>query len=96
MKKTDRPIANPVAVLREEFDDWAVLFDPDSASAVGINPVGVAIWKQLNGKRDVEEICSVIRDSFEVTPDTVHEEIVSFLDALIERGFVGLELKRGS
>ncbi len=30
----------PVADLREEFDDWAVLFNPDTAQAVGINPVG--------------------------------------------------------
>jgi hypothetical protein len=27
------PIANPLIVLREEFDDWAILFDPDTGSA---------------------------------------------------------------
>ena len=25
-----RLVANPAIVLREEFDDWAILFDPDS------------------------------------------------------------------
>lgn len=25
-KKRDRPTANPTVVLREEFDDWAILF----------------------------------------------------------------------
>ena len=28
MEQTDRPIANPILVLREEFDDWAVLLIP--------------------------------------------------------------------
>ena len=50
---SDLPIANPVCVLREEFDDWAVLFNPDTADAVGINPVGVAVWKLMDGRRDL-------------------------------------------
>ncbi|RPJ51839.1 MAG: SynChlorMet cassette protein ScmD, partial [Acidobacteria bacterium] len=49
MKQMDRPIANPTVVLREEFDDWAVLFNPDTAAAVGTNPVGVAVWKRMDG-----------------------------------------------
>jgi hypothetical protein len=28
------PIANPVAVLREEFDDWAVLLNPATAACL--------------------------------------------------------------
>jgi hypothetical protein len=43
------PVAKSVVVLREEFDEWAVLYNPDTADAVGINPVGVAIWKLLDG-----------------------------------------------
>ena len=43
-------LANPVAVLREEFEDAAVLFDPDTGEGYGLNPVGVFIWKLLDGK----------------------------------------------
>jgi len=32
----DKPIPNPFVVLREEFDDWAILFNPDNARAVGL------------------------------------------------------------
>ena len=49
MSRADRPIANPLSVLREEFDDWALLFDPDSGKVVGLNPVSVFIWKRLDG-----------------------------------------------
>ena len=93
MDQTDRPIANPIVVLREEFDDWAVLYNPDTADAVGINPVGVAVWKWMDGKRSLDEIVSEIRSNFEATPDAVFEEIAAFVNMLAENGFVGLELK---
>jgi SynChlorMet cassette protein ScmD len=93
MNRTDRPIANPIVVLREEFDDWAVLFNPDTADAVGTNPVGVAVWKRMDGKRSLEEIVSEIGNSFENTPETAFKEIDAFVNTLAENGFVGLELE---
>ncbi len=30
MNPEDKPIANPMIVFREEFDDWAVLFNPET------------------------------------------------------------------
>jgi SynChlorMet cassette protein ScmD len=94
MNQRDRPIANPIVVLREEFDDWAVLFNPDTADAVGTNPVGVAVWKLMDGKRSLEDIVSEIKNSFEDTPDASCKEIVAFVNRLAENGFVGLELER--
>jgi SynChlorMet cassette protein ScmD len=94
MDRTERPIANPVVVLREEFDDWAVLFHPDTAYAVGTNPVGVAIWKRMDGKRSLEEIASEIKSLFADAPDAASQEIEAFVSRLAENGFVGLE--RGS
>ncbi len=93
MNQTDRPIANPIVVLREEFDDWAVLFNPDTADAVGTNPVGVAVWKRMDGKRSIEDIVSKIKSSFEDTPDAAGREIAAFIDTLAETGFAGLELE---
>ena len=54
MSHTDKPIANPLIVLREEFDDWAILFDPDSGDAFGLNPIGVHIWKD-EAEGDLQE-----------------------------------------
>jgi SynChlorMet cassette protein ScmD len=93
MNQTDRPIANPIVVLREEFDDWAVLFNPDTADAMGTNPVGVAVWKRMDGKRSLEDIVSEIKNNFEDIPDAAFKEIATFVDTLAENGFVGLELE---
>jgi SynChlorMet cassette protein ScmD len=87
------PIPNPVAVLREEFDDWAVLFNPDTAQAVGINPVGVTVWKLMDGKRSVDELVSQIKDHYDEVPETAREDIDAFIKNLTKGGFVGYEVK---
>ncbi len=92
---TDKPIANPLAVLREEFDDWAVLFNPETAKAVGINPVGVAAWKRMDGRHTVEEIIADIKHDFADVPDTVQSDVTAFVHQLEESGFIGYEVSPG-
>lgn len=88
-----KPIANPVAVLREEFDEWALLFNPDTAEVVATNPVGAAVWKLLDGRNDLESILTEIREQFAAVPEVADQEIGAFIDDLAARGFVGYELE---
>ncbi|MFA6444079.1 MAG: PqqD family peptide modification chaperone [Sterolibacterium sp.] len=92
MNQIGRPIANPIVVLRVEFDDWAVLFNPDTAAAVGINPVGVAVWRGMDGKSGIEEIVAEINRNFEEVSTDALEEISEFVGVLAEQGFVGFDL----
>ena len=91
MSDTDRPQANPVAVLREEADDWAILFNPDTNDAFGINPVGVAIWKAIDGRRDAAGIADAAREQFDDVPDTYRDDVLDFIRKLERMGFVGYE-----
>lgn len=93
MTALDQPIPNPVAVLREEFDDWAVLFNPDTAQAVGLNPAGVVVWKLLDGRRTPGEIAAHLGEQFEGVRDGASDEVAAFLADLAEGGFVGYELE---
>ena len=95
MNKTgsERYVRNPHVVLREEFDDWAVLFNPDTGKAVGVNPVGVAVWKLLDGDRDLEAIVGEICEQFDKVPDALEEEIRKYLQDLAKHGFIGVDLE---
>jgi SynChlorMet cassette protein ScmD len=93
MSKADRPIANPLIVLREEFDDWALLFDPDTGKVVGLNPVSVFIWKRLDGHHTQGEILIELRDHFESVPEEADVHLTEFVHGLVERGFVGFEVQ---
>jgi SynChlorMet cassette protein ScmD len=93
--KTDTPIANPMLVLREEFDDWAVLFDPDTGDGFGLNPISVFIWKRLDGKHTIQDIMKDLQEDCEDVPDNAEKEVNDFLDELIKRGYVGFEENKG-
>lgn len=86
------PVADPVVVLREEFDDWALLFNPDTRDTVGIDPVGVQIWKLMDGTHDVSMVVAEIRERFSDVPETVADDVQAFIDDLVERGFLGYEV----
>ena len=89
----DKPMANPTVVLREEFDDWAILFNPDTAEAVGTNPVGVVVWKLMDGRHSLKEIAAEIQDQFADVPDAVRQDVTAFIKDLAECGFVGYEVQ---
>jgi SynChlorMet cassette protein ScmD len=90
-----KPIARPSVVLREEFDDWAVLFDPDTGDAYGLNPVGVFVWKHLDGRHSVEDIVSKLNAEFDDVPEAAAADVKEFAKNLVERGFAGYEVEGG-
>jgi SynChlorMet cassette protein ScmD len=88
---TDKPLANPLVVLREEFDDWAILFDPDTGHAFGLNPVGVFVWQRLDGKHTIEDILSEIQDSCQEVSGEAGDHVRDFIDNLLKNGLAGYE-----
>jgi SynChlorMet cassette protein ScmD len=94
-RKTDTPIANPMLVLREEFDDWAILFDPDTGDGFGLNPVSVFIWKRLDGKHTIQDILLELREDCEDMPKNAEQEVNDFVHELIEKGYAGHEKQKG-
>ncbi len=91
MLENNKPVANPLIVLREEFDDWAILFDPDTGNAFGLNPVSVFIWKRLDAKHTVEDIIRDLRSECEEVPDEAETDLNEFINDLVKRGYAGFE-----
>ena len=88
------PVANPEVILREEFDDWAILFDPDSGEGFGLNPVSVFIFKRLDGKHSISNITSELRTECKDAPEDAEEHIKEFVQELIDNGLAGYEIKQ--
>jgi len=89
------PVANPLIVLREEFDDWAILFDPETGNTFSINPIGVLIWKQLDGRHTLGEIVEQIKEAAADVPDDVSGHVQNFIRNAVERGLIAYERGRG-
>ena len=88
-------IANPLIVLREEFDDWAILFDPDTGNTFGLNPTGVLIWKHLDGHHTLDEITEKIREAAEDAPSDATGHVQDFIRNVVRLGLVSYEVHRG-
>jgi SynChlorMet cassette protein ScmD len=91
MKNGQRPLANPLAMLREEFDDWAVLFDPDTGHGFGLSPTGVFVWKLLDGRHTTDAILEEIHRHAEGVPEEAGDHIEAFVDGPDAQGLVGLD-----
>jgi len=85
----EKPIANPTVVLREEFDDWAILFDPDTGKGFGMNPVSVFVWKRLDGAHTVAELIEQLRAECDEVPPEVEDDVRKFIQELLEKGLAG-------
>ena len=93
MKLDAKSVANPMVVLREEFDDWAILFDPETGKGFGLNPVSVFVWKHLDGKHTAADILSKLRETCENTPEEAEDHIKKFIESLLKEGLVGCEIQ---
>jgi len=89
LPNSNKPIANPIIVLREEFDDWAILFNPDSGDAHGLNPLGVFVWKKLDGEHAIDDIIEEIKSDCEDVPAEVDKDVSDFVKELTDKGLVG-------
>ncbi len=92
--ENEKLIANPAIVLREEFDDWAVLFDPDTGNAYGMNPVSVFVWKHLDGSHTVEDIEKKLRAIAKNVPDDAGVFIKEFIADLAAKGLAGHKFQK--
>ena len=91
LKDNIRPVANPLAILREEFDDWAILFDPDLDTGFGLNSVSVFIWKRLDGRNTLQDIVSELHAICDNAPEEADELVKDFVQDLVDRGLAGYE-----
>ncbi len=93
LEESKKPVVNPLVVLREQFDDWAILFEPDTGHAFGINPVSVFIWKRLDGKHTMEDISRELRENCKNMPEEAGAHVKDFIKDLVEHGLVGYEMQ---
>jgi SynChlorMet cassette protein ScmD len=94
MPESDKPVANPSVVFRDEFDDWAILFDPDSGNAFGLNPVSAFIWKRLDGYHTTNEILRELRKNCKNVPEEAGNHLKEFLQGLVDQGLAGYEIEK--
>ena len=84
---------NPSAVFREEFDNSAILFNPDNGDIFSLNATGKVIWKALaGGCSDEAAVLAKLAEACDAPlPESAADDVKEFIAALKDKGFVADE-----
>jgi hypothetical protein len=83
MENPKRYKVNPVVSFRDEGDDGALLYNPDTDDSAIINPTGRSIWNLLATPRTLDEIAAHLTATFRnVSGDQAAKDATQFIEAL--------------
>jgi len=86
---------NPIVNLREEDEDGALLFNPDSNRIQLLNNTGFFIWKLCAEGKTSLELSEAVRQEYSDVPEAqVNEDVKQFLNEMVEIGFIEIAKKK--
>ena len=71
-----------------ELDGEIVLMNIDTGSFHGLKDTGLAIWKLIDGRRDMSAIRDEAMELYDVDSATCTAEVRRFVDQMVKAGFV--------
>ncbi len=92
MTDLGKPVANPQLVLRQESDEWAILFHPDTGETHVLNPVSVFVFQHLDGRHGLTDIMQALEKECDDLPADAEQDVIKFIEQLIDKGFAGYEV----
>jgi SynChlorMet cassette protein ScmD len=86
------PTQNSDVVFREESDNWAIIFDPNSGETYGLDSISIAIWKKLNGKNSMQDIVNELtKECIDEVPEHAIQDISFFVNDLVKKGLAYIQ-----
>ena len=80
---------NPLAVFRKEFDDSAIIFNPESGEIFALNPTGRVIWQALTDGLDRDEVLKKLAgECRDPLPPEAGSDLDEFMNTLKAKGFL--------
>lgn len=80
----------PKLVVSKQLDDEMVILDLATETYFGLNDMGTAIWRSLTAGNSIEQAYELLLAEYDVEPETLHNDLQTLLQQLIEQGLVEL------
>lgn len=77
-------------VVTRDISDGAMLVNVQTGAAFKLNPVGAAVWRRLDGVRDVAGIVADLQVRYRVEPQRLLGDVGALLEDLQKQGLVAL------
>lgn len=82
------PRRHPDTAFRKIGEEGGLVVLPGRSEVKVLNPVGIVIFSQLDGSKDVETLAASVAEEFDVELAAAREDVVKFLDDLRENGML--------
>lgn len=71
-----------------EMDGELVMMGQDQGEYYGLKDVAASLWHHLEQPRTLDELCTLVADEYDVTPDGCRTDIETFLKQLLDKDLV--------
>ena len=78
-------------VMFRELDGEAVLLNLESGKYYGLDPVGLRIWQFVQRTPLLRSVWQSMQDEFDAPADTLHTDLLTFIDELSVEGLITLQ-----
>lgn len=89
IKDQTRLVQNPDIVLREEEENAALLFEPNTGAIHILNGTALAVWSRLDGSQAVSQILAELSEIYDMDSDAA-DDVRHLLANLLEINAVQL------
>ena len=78
-------------VVSRELDGEAVILNLESGVYFGLDPIGTRIWQLCQEFASIRSVWEAMQKEFDESPETLHADLLAFVDELSTRGLVTLQ-----
>ena len=77
-------------LLDASIDDEVVLLDMQAEKIYGMDPVASRVWELLAQPRNLEEVCDLLVQEFDVDRSICERDVLDYVGHLIEANLVNI------
>jgi len=75
-------------VLCRELDGEMVLLDIESATYFSLNDTGTRVWRLLESRATIEQVCATIAGEDAIPQEQMLSELIPFIEELLDTGLI--------
>ena len=77
--------------LSAKVGDELVMMSAEKGNYIGLSEVGARIWELIETPQEIETVCVLLQEEYEVAPEVCRAEVKTFLNELVTHGAVALD-----
>lgn len=84
----ERPVGPPLEAAETDIDGRISLLNPRTERVLMLNETASDVWRLADGSHGLEEMTSLLAQSYDVSPDEIRADVAAVVRTLRDEGFL--------